>query len=54
MAGRRPTAVAKERNDPERITLAPLTFAQAVRGLFSVNPDKGDEKEQEADHGDRS
>ncbi len=52
MTRRRPDTVAKKRNDPERITLAPLTFAQAVRGLFSVKPPPGDVDTENREEGD--
>jgi hypothetical protein len=47
----RHTRAARPRPDEERVTLAPLTYEQAVRGLFSVKPDEDDE-EPEASDGD--
>ncbi len=52
MTRRRPTAVAKGRGSKdERVSLKPLTYEEAVRGLFSVKPAQEDE-ESEASDGD--
>jgi len=45
---RRKPSAAKPRSDADRISLKPLSYEEAVRGLFSIKPDA-----DEVDTGDR-
>jgi hypothetical protein len=41
-ARRRRKTAAGPRPDADRLSLKPLTYEQAVRGLFAVKPDSGE------------
>jgi len=54
---RRKPSAAKPRLDTERVSLKPLTYEEAVRGLFSLKPDPDEtdpEEREEADHAEDS
>jgi hypothetical protein len=51
MARHRPQAVAKRRrgSEDERVSLKPLTYEEAVRGLFAIKPDEENEANEGVD-----
>jgi len=49
----RRVAAAEPRPDAERLSLKPLTYEEAVKGLFSVKPSEVDEESEETAIDDR-
>lgn len=53
MARRRSETAAKRRaSQDERVSLKPLTYEEAVGGLFSVKPDPSDVETKDGGEGD--
>ncbi len=49
---RRKKATAESRPDTERVSLKPLTYTEAVRGLFAVKPGPDVETKDREEGGD--